>query len=53
MLLFVPASAFDPQGSYGSEFKKILASTDKLLGGINKYKTNIVLIVTFAERRQK
>jgi hypothetical protein len=41
------ASTFKISGSYGSEFKKLLASTDKFLANLNKYSQNIILNVYF------
>jgi hypothetical protein len=53
LVLVVPASVFTAEGSYGSEFKKILASANKFLGGIDKYKNNMILLINFADRWQK
>jgi hypothetical protein len=47
-MMVVPASTFTSSGSYGSDFKKLLASTDKFLGNLNKYSQNIILIVNFS-----
>lgn len=52
ILFMVPASVFSAEGSYGSEFKKYLQSSNKLLGGLNNYKDNIMIIITFANRRK-
>jgi hypothetical protein len=45
--MVVPASTFKSSGSYGNEFKKLLDSTDKFLGNLNKYSQNIILIINF------
>lgn len=51
-LLFVmPASTFTSEGSYGRGLKDILAANDKFLMDINRYKDNIVFLISFANRR--
>lgn len=52
LLLTVPEQVFTAEGSYGSELKKYMESLDKFLRGVNRYKDNMILIVTFAKRRK-
>lgn len=52
LLLTVPEQVLTAEGSYGSELKKYMEALDKFLGGINRFKNNIIFIVNFAKRRK-
>ena len=51
ILLVMPAWTFTICGSYGRGLKDILADIDKFLIDINRYKDNIIFLITFVNSR--
>ena len=51
IILMIPETVLGPEGNYGRGLKDILESNDKFLKGINKFRDNIMIVISFASRR--
>lgn len=52
LLLVIPYPTFSAAGSYGRGLKDILNSNDKFLCGINRFKNNMIIIITSSNRKK-
>ena len=50
-MLVIPDSVLGPEGNYGKGLKDILEANDKFLNGINRFKNNMMIIISFSPRK--
>lgn len=51
IVLVIPDSVLGPEGNYGRGLKDILEANDKFLNGINRFKNNMMIIISFSPRK--